>query len=465
VYALSVLFCSFLPEPSDGYSMTIEPPDFSGQALARASFVDQDLSGAKFVGTDLTEADFSGALLNRADLSFANLTGAKLDRAKLQDACLDNANLTRASFGHATLDRSGIENAHMPGANLTGATGKGIQKKLEGRLQSANTQAERLRNVFIASFAFFGYIGSTSFMMNDALVLTNLSTMELPVVDAKVSVHGFFLLSAVLGVAISSYLLALTAHFARVVARLPARLPEGPPVREQIDPWVLSCMGILRRPELPLLGQPQLGSMALGIFEMIGERIPRLAARWIAPLVLGVQSYRFFVACRFDRSALLNDLTFLALVVLFLCSWSISFGLVVYAELVEGTRPRANPRHHAALALACVGGAIVVRIALGQLLPHGVPDEALQGARLPGSTLRNWNLAGANLTDANLSNSDLSNAHLQETDLSGADLRHASLGHASFCEADLSKAQLALSTGEFANFTRALREPACSAPA
>src|SRR5688500_2614816 len=195
--------------------------DFSKATLVGCNFSGMSLVGTSFEGADLTEADLSGCDLTRARLA--------------------GANLTRVVLTGATLEASGIEDVRLAGADLHGATAGSAQAKLEKRLELAKSLANDLRSLFIAGCGLIAYIGATVLSASDALILTNTATMGLPIVDARVSVHAFFHLGAILILALGSYTLARVSHFARVMSRLPARLPEGPPLREQVDPWVLSC--------------------------------------------------------------------------------------------------------------------------------------------------------------------------------------------------------------------------------
>lgn len=459
---------------NDYTAQELQGHDFSGAALdgakfaraklAKAKFRGAKLAKADFTGADLADTDFSGASLNGAVFIGSNLEQAILSHATLDDGTLEGArlqgvNLTGASLRRTNVENSGIETAHMPGANLSGARGSNVQERLEERLEIAKSHAERLRNVLIALFALCGYVGPTALLTKDALVLTNLSTMTLPVVDAEVSVHAFFLLSAILCVAMQSYLLSLVGHFARLVSRLPAQLPNGAPLREQVDPWVLGCIGVLRKPDLPLLGQSELGRATRGLFELLGEWLPSAVARWFGPLTLGILVYRFSVACRFDRSALLSNLSFALLLVLFLSSWTITFGATLYAELVDGVRPRASGRWHVLAAASVLALLIAPRLVSGRTVLLGAPDESLQGVQLAGARLVRWNLAGAKLKEGNLSNAQLAGAFLPEASLAGADLRHTLVERATFAGAELAEAKLILAEGSLANFWYAnLRE-------
>lgn len=402
--------------------------DFSGQALAGRVFDESDLTGANFDGSDLTNASFR------------------------------NADLTRASFRGAQLEGAGFEDLHMPGADLSTAKTGDAQKKLEMRLDVAKSLAETLRSVFIASSGILAYIGATVVSASDALVLTNKTTMDLPLVSAKVSVHAFFYLSSILTLALGSYILSRVSHFARVVSRLPARLPEGPPLQEQVDPWVLACVGVFQKTNIPILRSSELTRFVSTLFEWIGARLPGLITRWMPSLVLWLLMLRYFVACRLDRAALRIDFGFAFIVLAFFGSWAIAFGLRSYSELVEGVRPLASAKQYAGAAIGLVALAIGCRFASGVNSGYGAPREVLTGSQLAGASLMSWNLAGANLENADLSSTNLGGVQLQEAQLSQADLRFATLTSACAISAVLTGANLSFAQGDRPNFADAKLE-------
>ncbi len=409
--------------------------DFRGAANSQATLAGRDLSGARLVGCNFEGLD---------------LTGANFDGADLTNASLKDADLTRASLRGARLEGSGIENAHLPGADLTGASTGEAQAKLEKRLELAKSLAEDLRAIFIASCGLLTYIGASVLGASDALVLTNMTTMSLPLVDAEVSVHAFFLLASILVLALGSYTLARVSHFARVASRLPGKLPDGPPLREQVDTWVLSCVGIFRRPELPIRGEAALRLSTL--LELVGTQIPGWIVRWLGPAVLWYLMLRFFFAVQPRVDAWETNLGFALIAVCFLGTWATSYGLRRYSELVEGTKPPTNVTRSATSAvllvlLACSGRFITHSMGL-----DSAAGEKLSGAQFAGANLAGWNLATARLDNATLAAANLDRARAQEAVLTDADLRRASLNDASFTGAQLTGANLALSVGNGPNF-------------
>jgi uncharacterized protein YjbI with pentapeptide repeats len=409
--------------------------DFRGSTNPKRSLVGRDLSGARLIGCNFQGLDLTRAIFDGADLT---------------NAILKDADLTRVSLRGARLEGSGIENAHLPGADLTGASTGDAQAKLEKRLELAKSLADDLRPVFIATSGLLAYIGTSVLGASDALVLTNMTTMGLPLIDAEVSVHAFFFLASILVFALSSYTLARVSHFARVVSRLPSKLPEGPPLREQVDAWVLSCVGIFQKPELPIRGE---GALRLGaLLELLGARLPGWLVRWLGPAVLWYLMLRFFFAVQFRLDAWQTSLGFCLIVLAFLGTWATSYGLRSYSELVEGTRPPTNVARSATfasllIALACSGRFITHSLGL-----DSAAGEKLNGAQFAGANLSGWNLAAAQLDKSTLAAAQLERARLQESVLTEADLRRASLSYTSFTGAQLTLANLALSTGHDPNF-------------
>src|SRR6185369_11917208 len=409
--------------------------DFRGSVDPKATLAGRDLSGARLVGCNFEGLDLTAAIFDGADLKHASLT---------------NADLTRASLRGAQLEGSGVENAHLPGADLSGAIAGDAQAKLEKRLELAKSLAEELRSIFIATCGLLAYIGASVLAASDALVLTNMTTMNLPLIDAEVSVHAFFLLASILVFALSSYTLARVSHFARVAARLPGKLPDGPPLREQVDTWVLSCIGIFRKPELPIRGEAGLRLGAL--LELLGAQLPALIVRWLGPAVLWYLMLRFFFAVQPRLDAWETILSFALIVASFLGTCATSYGLRRYSELVEGTNPPTNVTHSAAIAAALVLLACCGRFATHSLGLDSAAGEKLSGAQFAGANLTGWNLASARLDSATLAAAQLGRVRAQEAMLNDADLRRARLDNASFEGAQLKGANLALSTGLSPNF-------------
>jgi uncharacterized protein YjbI with pentapeptide repeats len=436
-----------------GATVSVAPPfekrDLSGKDFRTYA---QSLSKANFSGCLLVGCDFSGLDLSGANFEGADLTEARFVDANLTGATLRHANLTRAVLRGAILEASGIEDVHLPGADLSGAKAGSAQARLEKRLDLAKSLADDLRSVFIAECGLFVYIGATIISASDALVLTNTTTMDLPIVDAKVSVHAFFQLASILILALGTYVLARVSHFARIVSRLPGHLPEGPPLREQVDPWVLSCVGILQR-GAPVVseGRPSIRP----IFELFGARIPGLIVRWMGPVVLWYLVLRFFFACQPQLAAWKANLGFGLLVAMFLGSLTVAFGLRSYSEFVDGVQPPTRPSTYAWGAVAAIGVAVGFRLVVQALNWHGAPGETLSGAQLAGANLSHWNFATANLDKANLASANLSSARFQEAVLSDVDLRRAKLDGATFTAANLKGSNLAMSAGTRPSFLHA----------
>jgi uncharacterized protein YjbI with pentapeptide repeats len=413
---------------------------------------DCKLDGQDFSRRNLAGASFRRASLRGANFEDADLSQAVFDHADLTGAIFTDADLTRASFRHAVLINAGIEDVHLPGADLSGAQTGTAQVKLETRLEGAKAMAETLRSVFIASTGLLAYVGATVFSASDAVVLTNKTTMSLPLVDAQVSVHGFFYMSATLALALSSYTLSRVDQFACVVARLPSRLPEGPPLQEQVDAWVLSCVGVLHGGRLELRGTSELPQSVSAIFSWLGAKLPGAIVRWLAPFVLWMMIYRFFVACRPNWSALSSNIGFAYLVLSFLVSWAITFGLRNYSQLIDGEKPRVRRRYSVAFALGLIAIAIGVRSVQRATVRYGAVGESLANSQLTGADLSGWNLARSNLDGADVAHTNLTLTHFQEAHLGKVDLRFAKLTRASFNSADLTGAKLRFTTGERPNF-------------
>lgn len=168
-----------------------------GEDLRKHDFAHQELTGADFGEADLQEADFTGAVLANAQLCKANLEGA----------C--------------------IEAAVLWGADLFEAKAKSLEQTLELRRGELRERSGSLRTIVLAALSFLIYTAISIFTSKDEVVLSNTGTMEVPVLDAKVSPHAFFVSSCVVGFGLIAYVQLQMVSFAALLARMPARFPDG----------------------------------------------------------------------------------------------------------------------------------------------------------------------------------------------------------------------------------------------
>ncbi|MEE8584480.1 MAG: pentapeptide repeat-containing protein [Acidobacteriota bacterium] len=421
------------------------------------------MNGADLRGAHLTNANLSEAELGRADLS-----GAKVQEAVFEGTFLSGANFSDADLSAARVDEAGggktrIVNTNFQRANLSQS---GFPEEVvAGSLPVVDESSKRLSKLFIALLAALGYCLLTILKTSDLDIVTNSSSSPLPFIGVNMPIISFSIVAPIALLLVSLYFhLTLQRHW-NLVARLPAKFPDGTPVDRKIHPWLLN-------------------SFSRYYFERLkGYALNRLAvstgfllAYYLTPVVL-----LFFWAWFLKRQEpWLSGLH----------GWLLAFGFALtagaHAWSASMLRAGKNPSKKAAfllpaLALLLCGaafhagaraminsgtrtGVLFIRswavLDSQDLSKRGKPPNAedlkwAEGAKLAGAKLAKASLSAAYLAKADLRRADLRRADLSGADLSGAYLSGADLIGANLLLADLRGANLFMANLNRANLTGA----------
>ena len=492
---------------------------FDGADLSQANLVETNLTGASLVNAklrnaivpkahlqdsdlylaDLSEAWLSDGELQGAKLREANLRGATLNRAKLNGADLYRAVLTEADLQDADLTEvTGLLSNQLAGTNLSGATLPEAVAKFDA-LKNVSERSQVAKRLFTplllgCIYALLIVAGTT-----DLGLLTN-AVSPLPVTQAQIPISGLYFAAPVILVGLYLYSLLHVQRIWESLAKLPAVFPDGTPLDEKVDAWLLA--GLVRS-HLTLLKKDR------PPFSKLQALITIVLGYWIVPITL------IFVWGRYLRrhdwmgtgihAALLVITIGSALVLQRLAAqtlqgkkrvpftWKTAFrdrrtykvlfcslalvavwGILSYGA-IEGHHPDPDTGFYrvseATRDLSPVSPAVWVPqffhvIGYAPYLdlteqdvstkpPNwtGQPEKEKEElalvtkARLDGADLRYANapaafLAKADLSDANLERADLSDANLQGATLIGANLQGADLGAANLQGAYLIGANL-----------------------
>lgn len=373
-------------------------------------------------GKQLVERDFSGQDLTDADFTSANLTGASFRKAKLEGALLEDAILT--------------------GADLYEAEAKSLEKTLELRRDLLPERSSSLRTMALAAMSFLVYTAIAIITSKDESVLSNTGTMQIPVLDAEVSPHAFFISTCVVGLALVTYIQLQVVVFAELVASVPGRFPDGYRLHllDLVDAWVVSLLRM----------RPESTASKAKILTRLAWASPRIAVRWLLPLTIALTGWRFAAAAASYQIALLAVLLALSILV---------------NVLVPGQVERAFGRTRHGFSARTAAAALLMVVILGvrptlwrrldPYWPSGLQFAALEGASLAGSNFSNTNFFSANLKSANLHRARLDQAYLHDANLEGADLRRASARGVYAPDANLTDANLRYADFSLANLHEA----------
>jgi uncharacterized protein YjbI with pentapeptide repeats len=400
---------------------------------------------------------------------------------------------------------NGLLPEHLAGADLTGARLPDEIAKFPALGQVAAISSEA-RKIFIGLLAACVYswlvIGTTK---DDALI-ANTASSPLPIINTPIPIAGFYVIGGTLLAAVYGYFHFYLQRLWRTLATLPAIFPDGTPLDDRTDPWLLTNLvradfKHLRRTPPPLAGMENLLTILLawwlvpltllalwvgylpahywrgtsllvaliGVTAMFGRhsyRLARATLRGEAPAAtaegagghaVSGRAWHEFRQIRPDR------LTVGVIAVLIVCSLSAFLdnpraSYTWLAEALNVVGVQAGP-------LGLAEGLNAVRIRTYAdvrevnfaVRPAGwdgkdwteVKRIDLRGRDLafadaPGTFLPNAELRGARLTNADLGAAQLQGAILRDAQLQGADLEEAQLQDANLHEAQLQGANLGI---------------------
>jgi uncharacterized protein YjbI with pentapeptide repeats len=495
--------------------------DFTNACLRRANLIGANLTGAILIGADLSEAYLEEARLVRADLAGANLRGAILSKASLDEAyffgtTLRGAMLYRARLNAARLQKVDLRETNLQDADLMGATdllgtelaganvtgAKLPEPVLQfGGLAHINEVSRRVQPLLLAMLLACVYAWLITAMTTDVALLTNAAASPLPLLGVAVPVAGLYWTMPFLLFGVYIYVVLYLQRLWELLAGLPAIFPDGRPIDQKVQAWMLN--GIVR-------GHLKLLQGNRPPFARLQVWLCLLLAWGMVPLTLGVLWVRYLA--RHDWLGTGIHIGVLTMVIVFAMvsyqtlratlrgeeritvlqrgMWTdlrlyMRLGVVIAAAYIlfylsyggingvrqqgvhdwpdgswfeyallshRGTGPSGHfdVRRWMPKVLSLAGFSPFAQLEAAEVSARPVswrgqqgPDlPAVKGARLQGRDLRFAEAQRAFLVNADLRRATLQYADLRHADLRGANLQQADLRHANLHAANLEDADL-----------------------
>jgi uncharacterized protein YjbI with pentapeptide repeats len=246
--------------------------------LSEADLRRQNLTGGRFEATNLARANLEGCDLSKAHLERADLSGAAFGKpdsgTNLYKAQLREANLRDCDLSGV---RGGLRPQQLAGADLTGATLPGPLAKLFDALGAVEDLSESARKLFIAMLAACVYSWLTVATTTDVNLITNRASSLLPIIQTSIPIVGFYVVAPLLLLCVYFYFHFYLQKLWEELGSLPAIFPDGRPLHERSDPWLLND---LVRSHVLLL---KAGRPFMSYFQ---QAISILLAWWLVPITL-----------------------------------------------------------------------------------------------------------------------------------------------------------------------------------
>jgi uncharacterized protein YjbI with pentapeptide repeats len=408
-----------------------------GREGAAANFSGRDLRGANLAGLDLTEADLTGA----------DVSGASFERAVLRNARLAGLRATAATrWRDADLTgATGLTGREFAGADLTGVK-LPAPLDFDARLQFVAASASNARPIFLFLLVFSLFILLTVLSTSDAALLSNARSAVLPNLSTAIPAASLFWVAPILLVALALYFYLQLAHIGAALEPLPAIMPDGTPLDQRTDPWLVANLLHLRDGWTGLRFEE-----AVTIYLLWGVVPTALVAVW----------WRYLPFRDWFVSGL-------HLVLIVGCSWG---AMRMFERTVSRLSDASAELPHrrgvtATLAVVLTGTSLLAAYApfVFPINPRRLPllvtdlrDADLKNTSLKRKDLRFASARKASFLAADLRDAQLARADIQRADFRGADLEKADLSGsdsdaASFADACLRRARLDASDLEDADF-------------
>ena len=423
--------------------------DLVGANLERADLTDANLQGALLKEANLKEAELWDAILDEAILVKANLegavaTGAGFRQAQLLEANLNGCELHSADFSEAYLQNANLEDTRglhakdLRGADVTDATLPASIAAFDGlgRVEAATQYARKLFFIILAACV---YSWLTIAMTTDAGLLTNTASSPLPIIGTTIPIVGFYWVAPLTLLVLYVYFHLQLQRLWEALAKLPAVFPDGQPLDQKADPWLLIGMvrahlAQLKEKHLPFFKQ-QKGTILL-------------VAWWMVPITLAFFTVRYLPKHDPAGAAFLLLLT--ATATWLAISYYRNAAAVLRGEMLTPFEWKYAWKDWRSLVVLFVVGTTLLPFAVevGERFPAANLEEAdlreadLRGVRMERARLFRADLRRSRLTYTQLRGADLSYARLDSADLRGADLQRADLQRADLQRADLRGADL-----------------------
>jgi hypothetical protein len=213
-------------------------------------------------------------------------------------ANLRGKNLRRTNLA----EYDGLLPEHVAGSDLTGNQTVPDEIKKFPALEQVKAISVEARKIFIGLLAACVYswlvIGATK----DVALILNTASSPLPIINTPIPIAGFYVVGAALLAAVHCYLHFYLQRLWRTLATLPAFFPDGTPLDDKTDPWLLTNLVRAYFPRL-MRGAPPLARLenVLAVF----------LAWWLVPLTL------FFYWARFLPAHRAVSLAWLAFLIVF----------------------------------------------------------------------------------------------------------------------------------------------------
>lgn len=405
-------------------------PDLSNRDLTKRDLRKVNLCKAKLDSTNLAESALDGAKLNSANLTNTNLAGKKLKNSDgvITKIEYDDATVAGTSFGMA---------------NLIGASLPAVLNNFVDTLKNVEETSKNARAIFFTLLAICAFALLATATTTDAQIVLNNFRLNLPIVNAEVSVLLFFICAPILILLVFVYLHMYLAHLWELIGNLPAYFPDGLPLRQKLYPWMLNLIVEEWRKDHKDKNSNE-------VFYKFRVFIAAFLGWWLAPLSIFFIHYRFFVRQDFDLSGLLLFVFFAAvfLALYFYLSAKESVMASKFHLLKNPTRlSKKDIFFFRLIRFATITTILFAGIwfnfngLLGKL-PGTSPKIELRGINLEGHVFGEVDLKDANLSFAKLNNADLRKVELDGIDLHGAELRSTDLDSVKMRFSDLRKTDL-----------------------
>jgi uncharacterized protein YjbI with pentapeptide repeats len=354
--------------------------------------------------------------------------------------------------------------AHFGGTDLSGVVLPSDANPYQ-LLPQVDRAVDYARKLYLALLLACGFCLLTVMSTTDADLIANSQTTALPVIGFKVGMADFFWAAPPVLFVCHLYFHVQLQRIWDRLATLPSIFPDGTPLDQKANPWLL--LGMMRGhiPHLSTTTIPWFNLQFWGLAVLVYGAVP------VTIIVMATE----YLPSHAPR------VTIAALVFVLVAFW---FGVRFYqrgrdvlrgAHVTQVTLHRIQSRPWTASVYAAASLLLVLLLIFGIEPKTGMawfPDPALTGADLSGAdlrsdfndgtlnrvdlsrtNLRNANLQGihvdsvqlsdANLRGANLEACTLSYAHLDGADLRGANLQEAVVDSADLRRADLRGSNLA----------------------
>jgi len=380
-----------------------------------------------------------------------SLKDQNLAGSNLSGVSFDDIDLTRCRLNHANLSFSNFEKARhlsaegLAGADLRAAT---MPSSFKFDLDPTNDLLRNCRSLSATLLISSIYMMIAAASTKDVDLLTASRKFTLPLVNAEVSLFGFYAFGPIALILFGLFFYIVIGSAFDRLARLPAVFPNGALTDEAVAPWLTSELIRWRQPRLRRAITPTWITRTTGAILLTWLIVPSTVAFiWLKYLK------------RHDAALTVFHVSMLALATLL----SLNF---LYSS-VTGNRLSAR----VGIGLLALTGIVAVAPATY------ISSAVLQGGTLPQSVAfvldrvgykANLDLVGAIVsrrpdnwspfTDPQFQ--EVTGADLARASLRNADARHVFLARANLTQADMRSARLGRTRMQFANLTEANGEGA-----